>query len=179
MRTRHDCSDPRHTISRRVSGAHFPLHRTHSGSTPAPSACSGSALMRPRGPRDRRARPAPSDERCALRAQSVPLALQPPRAPRPPSPASACASWPSTPTSWSSRQAGRSGPAACATWPGGPGWPGLPAPPATTLCGGSRPRPASASRPGMSALNFPPSWPWSRPGAARPSSPGWPLGSQR
>jgi DNA-binding transcriptional LysR family regulator len=51
--------------------------------------------------------------------------------------------------------------------------------PATTPCGGSRPRPASASRPGTSALNFPRSLPWSPPGAVRPSSPGWPLASRR
>src|SRR5690348_1253632 len=61
-------------------------------------------------------------------------------------------------------------PAACPTWPGGPGWPGRPAPPVTTPCGGSRPRPPSRSPSGTSASSSPPSWPWSPPGAARPSS---------
>ena len=62
---------------------------------------------------------------------------------------------------------------------GGPGWPGRPAPRATRPCSGSRPKPPSPSRPGTSAWSSPPSWPWSPPGAGRPSSLSWRSGRRR
>jgi DNA-binding transcriptional LysR family regulator len=71
------------------------------------------------------------------------------------------------------RQTGRSPSAACTTLTAVRGVPGRLAPPATTLCNGSPPKPASPSLTATSAWSSLPFWPWSPPGAARPSSLRW------